>query len=224
MMSVSRRVTNDQYEETDNNNINESDEEEIPLRTVVQEIERTHILLLTPMWKEVLYETTYELGTQYYYIMYNKNTEPKYYVREIRLDLYQDQECAKGPDIYAHQINSDGNTQNISIPTRVRQRVWEESVPDPRLGMIREGETMILRHLVDEREDKDFISASFKCTNTRYELFLEEHYHVYNVDPEYPNIPLREGSFSTMINCGFIYDWQRCEWRSELHVHFLKNE
>ena len=83
---------------------------------------------------------------------------------------------------------------------------------------------MILRHLVDEREDKDFISASFEYTNNRCELFLEEHYHAYNVDPEYLNISLREGSFNTMINCGFIYDWQRCEWRSELHVHFLKNE
>ena len=65
---------------------------------------------------------------------------------------------------------------------------------------------MILRYLVDEREDKDFINASFEYTNTRYELILEEHYHVYNVDPEYPNIPLKEGSFNTMISCGLICD------------------
>ena len=62
-MSAPRGVTNDQYEEVDNNNINESEEEETPLRTVVQEIEKTYILLLTPIWKEVLYETTCDLGT-----------------------------------------------------------------------------------------------------------------------------------------------------------------
>ena len=83
---------------------------------------------------------------------------------------------------------------------------------------------MILRHLIDEREDKDFINASFEYTDTRYRLFQREHYHVYNVDPEYPNIPLREGLFSIMIRDGFIYDWQRYKWRSELHVHFPKNE
>ena len=65
---------------------------------------------------------------------------------------------------------------------------------------------MILRYLIDEREDKDFISASFEYTDTRYELFQEEYYHVYNVDPEYPNIPLRGGSFSIIISGGFIYN------------------
>ena len=72
------------------------------MRTVIQEIEKTHILLLIPIWKEILYKATCDLGTQHYYIIYNKNTEPKCYVREIRLDLYQDQEYVKGPDIHAH--------------------------------------------------------------------------------------------------------------------------
>ena len=107
MISAPLGVINDQHEEADNNNIDESDKEEILLRTVIQEIKRTHILLLTPIWKEILYEATCNLGTQYYYMIYDKNTEPKCYTREIRLDLYQDQNCAKGPDIHAHQANSD---------------------------------------------------------------------------------------------------------------------
>ena len=65
---------------------------------------------------------------------------------------------------------------------------------------------MVLRYLIDEREDKDFISVSFEYTDTRYELFQEEYYHVYNVDPEYPNISLRGGSFNIMISGGFIYN------------------
>ena len=110
MMNALRGVTNDQHEEVDNDNTDESDEKETPLRTVVQEIERTHILLLTPMWREVLYEVICDLGTQHYHIIYDKNTEPKYYAREIRLDLYQDQEYARGPDIHAHQVNNGKNT------------------------------------------------------------------------------------------------------------------
>ena len=77
------------------------------MRTVVQEIERTHILLLTPIWREILYETACDLGTQHYHMVYDKNTEPKCYIREIRLDLCQDQNCVKGSDIHAHQANSD---------------------------------------------------------------------------------------------------------------------
>ena len=109
-MNISTGVMNDQHEEADNNSIDENDEEETPLRTVVQEIEKSHILLLTPIWEEILYETACDLGTQYYHIIYDKNTEPKYYAREIRLNLYQDRECAKGPDIHTHQVNNDKYT------------------------------------------------------------------------------------------------------------------
>ena len=101
-MNVSLGVINNQYEEENDSDTDKSDEGGTPLRTVVQEIKKTYILLLTPIWEEVLYETACDLGTQYYYIIYDKNTEPKYHAREVRLNLYQDQECAKGPNIHAH--------------------------------------------------------------------------------------------------------------------------
>ena len=107
MMGASSGVKNDQYKGEELENTDDSDEEEAPLRMVIQEIEKSRILLLTPIWEEVLYKTSCDLGTQYYYIMYDKNTEPKCYAREIRLDLYQDQECEKRPNIYTHQINND---------------------------------------------------------------------------------------------------------------------
>ena len=88
MINALLGIKNDQYEgeepeDTDNNN-----EEEAPLRTVIQEIKKSYILLLTPMWEEILYKISCDLGTQHYYIVYNKNTEPKYYAREIKLNLY----------------------------------------------------------------------------------------------------------------------------------------
>ena len=88
MMNAPLGVKNDQYKDEEPENTDNSDEEETPLRTVIQEIKKSHILLLTPMWKEILYETSCDLGTQYYHIMYDKNTEPKYYAQEIRLNLY----------------------------------------------------------------------------------------------------------------------------------------
>ena len=98
-MNISSRVKNDQYKDEDTENINE---EETSLRTVIQEIKKIYILLLTSLWKKILYVTACDLGTQHYYIMYNKNTEPKYYTSEIKVDLYQDQKYVKGPDIHAH--------------------------------------------------------------------------------------------------------------------------
>ena len=47
-MNASLGVKNDQHEEADDNSTDESDEE-TPFRTVVQEIEKSHILLLTPI-------------------------------------------------------------------------------------------------------------------------------------------------------------------------------
>ena len=48
-MSAPLRVKNDQYKGEEPENTEDSDEEETPLRTVVQEIKKSHILLLTPM-------------------------------------------------------------------------------------------------------------------------------------------------------------------------------
>ena len=70
---------------------------------------------------------------------------------------------------------------------------------------------MILKYLINDRVDKDFINASFEYTDTRYRFFQEEYYHAYNIDPEYPIILVREGVFRTIINRRFIYNWQKCE-------------
>ena len=61
MMNTSIGIINDQYDKASDNDINRSDE--APLRTVVQKIEQTHILLLTPIWEEVLYEIACDLRT-----------------------------------------------------------------------------------------------------------------------------------------------------------------
>ena len=62
-MSTPSGVKNDQYEEEEIENIDSSDEEETLLRIMIQEIEKSHILLITPMWEEILYEITCDLGT-----------------------------------------------------------------------------------------------------------------------------------------------------------------
>ena len=54
MINASLGAKNDQYNNKESKNIKESNGEDIPLRTVIQEIEITYILLLTPLWKEVL--------------------------------------------------------------------------------------------------------------------------------------------------------------------------
>ena len=65
---------------------------------------------------------------------------------------------------------------------------------------------MILRYLIDDRVDEDFINASFEYTDTRYGFSQEKYYYAYNVDPEYPTISIKEGAFRTMISRGFICD------------------
>ena len=62
-MSAPLGIKNDQYKDEDSDNIDESDERETPLRTVIQEIEKSHILLITLIWEEILYETSCDLGT-----------------------------------------------------------------------------------------------------------------------------------------------------------------
>ena len=63
MMSAPLGVKNDQYEDEEPESIEDSNEEEAPLRTVIQEIEKSYILLMTPIWEEVLYEIRCDLGT-----------------------------------------------------------------------------------------------------------------------------------------------------------------
>ena len=62
MMRILLGVKDDQYENKDSDEADESDKEEVLLRTVVQEIEKSHILLLTLIWEEVLCEISCDLG------------------------------------------------------------------------------------------------------------------------------------------------------------------
>ena len=85
---MSLGIRNNQYEEVEIDNIDKNKEEETLIRMMIQKIEKIYILILILLWKEVLYETGCNSGTQYYYIVFSKHTESKYYARGIRLDLY----------------------------------------------------------------------------------------------------------------------------------------
>ena len=62
MIRTSLGAKNNQYKDKDSDEIDKSNEEETLLRTVIQEIEKSHILLLILIWKEILYKTSCDLG------------------------------------------------------------------------------------------------------------------------------------------------------------------
>ena len=220
MMSAPSGVRENQQEEAEISDTESEEEEDTPLRTVVHEIERTHILISTPLWREVLCQTKCDLGTQHFHVVYDKDTEPKCYARKIRMTLCQNQYCTHGPKIHSHQLGESRTIQTIVMPTQVHRHIW--GTEDTGVAE-NQDEAIIIHRIIDDRQDTKFISANFECDESQCEFSKEKHYHAHNVDPARPKIPLRQGAFRTMVEHGFICDKKNCRWSEESHVHFTKN-
>ena len=196
-------------------------EDEAPSRTVVKEIQKTHITILTCFWKEVNCTVQCDLGTQHYHIVYDKETRPKEYAKTLRINLCQNKGCSYGPDIHAHQ-GSDDRVEMLNVPDSVRQRVWGSN--EQSLSMMIDGSMINIDDGTDERADRDFLSAPFECTSYDCPYLIEEHYHLFNVDPRFPRLPIMASAFWCLVRDECVCNSAECEWNDILHVHFPKNE
>lgn len=198
----------------------EEDEPFYPPRTVIREIERSHITILTCFWREVLCKNECDLGTQHYHVVYDKNTKPREFARTLRILLCQDEECPHGPDIHAHQ-GHEQLTQKLNVPDHLRWRVQKPKVKTQTLAMLIEKTE--IGTILDDRGNDEYTSAHFQCTDIDCDYYQDPHEHLRNIDPAIPAWGFRPEHYQAMIEEGKVCDKQECPWRMDLHVHLSKN-
>ena len=115
---------------------------------------------------------------------------------------------------------------NLEIPLVIMARLWGEIGPGSRVGdsihvMI---ETKICESVVDERADSGYTSKRFRCDDPGCLEPPGQHRHTYNIDPEYPGIPIPRAIFRTHQIEGYTCTSIGCPWKENLHIHLAKNE
>ena len=221
-------ISEDEYDEGPPSEENPSEEEEEEeYKFVVIQTYRTCINMITVYWEHVLCTNQCELGTQHYHLAFNPTVAPKEYPRTVRVYFCLEVGCRHHGRLHMKHLEEE-DFREIRAPEMVRRyilglRPFQYTEGTETLSMMVEGRTE-KGLTIDERGNDEYLAVRFECMNVQCPYFYVNHVHLNNVDPEWPALPLEKQDAENMINEGNVCDRQKCQWRSNLHVHFPKNE
>ena len=178
-------------------------------------------VIITTQWRKA--RCTKEdcpVKKQHAHYIHDDEVAPQGQMVRIRLPFCQDTTCEDQPDIHVHQ--SDGLVITVEIPEAQANRLRQEWNSNSMSMMVEKLGT--ISTIVDERADEEHIAEQFVCGNTECPNYYVEHLHYFNVDPNFPHFPITPTVYQRMLDEGLICEWQECQWRDHLHVHFPEGE
>ena len=134
-----------------------------------------------------------------------------------------DEECEHNKQLHAHQGN-DAKKIDIKPLARVIREVFGRDSFS--LALLDDGEDLIydMETLVDERGTPGFTSGEFNCGDEACAWHPLHHFHIYNIDPARPGLPIWPGVHQSMIEQGLEYKDKSCIYSKQGHIHYEKEE
>lgn len=111
---------------------------------------------------------------------------------------------------HVHEVElatmDDEDEDLIDWDETINQAIWEEDS----------------QSVVDETADINYLHARFYCVDTDCPQDAQ-HVHLFNIDPNYPDIRIPATLYQETINKGRTCVNQECPWRNDTHAHLPKN-
>ena len=213
----------------------ESEEEEpaiIPLASGEdQENRKLTVLRYTPYemtvitnrwYKKDCKETKCTTSTQHQHLVFDPRMEPQRYLKKIKFHYCTNPSCEEKENVHVHQWGDD-DPITIGNPPEQLYKILERRRQGNSINMMVES-LGTLETTVDNRANEEHISEYFACMDIGCSEYFTSHAHLFNIDPAYPHIPIRQEAYDQMLKQGMICERQKCRWRLDLHAHFPTQE
>ena len=158
------------------------------------------------------------VSSQHRHLVFDPTVAPKRSLKTIKFHYCMDYMCEEKENFHVHQNGDDEPIIFANPPEQIRE-ILERRRQGNSINMMVES-LGTMETTLDYRANDEHLAEYFACSDIECPEYFTAHAHLYNIDPRYPHVPIRQEAYVRMLGEGMICEEQQCQWRQQLHVHF----